>query len=273
MTGLAPLAAFVGGLLTLLAPCSVMVLPAFFAYAFASPTTLLKRTLIFWLGLLTTLVPLGAAAGGVGSLLHEYSAPITVVAAVIIITLGIIEALSIEIPTPHLPGSSRSSDDAASPLSVYLLGLVYGLAGVGCAGPILGSVLLMAGINGSAIQAAGLMVLYATGMALPLGILALLWTSMGMSGKKWLRPRPVRFLSRETTWTNLISGLLFVILGVVLLLMDPSNPLGGIISSERLAALELQVMDAAARIPWYLSLAILGTITAAIVIAVKDRRQ
>ena len=31
------LSAFLGGLLSLLSPCSIMLLPAFFAYAFNSP--------------------------------------------------------------------------------------------------------------------------------------------------------------------------------------------------------------------------------------------
>ena len=37
------LGAFLGGILTLLSPCSVMLLPAFFAYAFSSPGALLAR--------------------------------------------------------------------------------------------------------------------------------------------------------------------------------------------------------------------------------------
>ena len=55
-TSITPLAAFLGGALTLLAPCSVMLLPAFFAYAFTSRTTLLARTGLFWLGLIGLII-------------------------------------------------------------------------------------------------------------------------------------------------------------------------------------------------------------------------
>ena len=59
--------ALVGGILTLLSPCSVMLLPAFFAYAFTSPSRLIARTGVFYLGLITTLVPIGVLAGTVGA--------------------------------------------------------------------------------------------------------------------------------------------------------------------------------------------------------------
>jgi cytochrome c biogenesis protein CcdA len=46
------LAAFFGGILSLLSPCSALLLPAFFAYAFQSRKDLLTKTAIFYLGLL-----------------------------------------------------------------------------------------------------------------------------------------------------------------------------------------------------------------------------
>jgi len=51
MTGIGYLAAFLGGVLTLLSPCSALLLPAFFAYAFASRSRLLGRTAVFYAGL------------------------------------------------------------------------------------------------------------------------------------------------------------------------------------------------------------------------------
>ncbi|BAS07616.1 biogenesis protein [Arthrobacter sp. Hiyo4] len=55
--------AFLGGILTLLSPCSALLLPAFFAYAFSTKTRLVARTALFYLGLLSTLVPLGCLPG------------------------------------------------------------------------------------------------------------------------------------------------------------------------------------------------------------------
>jgi cytochrome c biogenesis protein CcdA len=50
------LSSFLGGLLSLLSPCSALLLPAFFAYAFQSRGELVGRTVIFYLGLCATLV-------------------------------------------------------------------------------------------------------------------------------------------------------------------------------------------------------------------------
>ena len=49
--------ATIGGLLSLLSPCSVMLLPAFFAYAFGTLRQIMVRTAVFYLALLASLVP------------------------------------------------------------------------------------------------------------------------------------------------------------------------------------------------------------------------
>lgn len=49
--------ATVGGLLSLLSPCSVMLLPAFIAYAFGSVRQILARTAVFYLGLVPAWCP------------------------------------------------------------------------------------------------------------------------------------------------------------------------------------------------------------------------
>ena len=51
--------AVIAGVLTLISPCSALLVPAFFAYAFTSQRELLAKTVVFFLGLCTTLVPIG----------------------------------------------------------------------------------------------------------------------------------------------------------------------------------------------------------------------
>ena len=63
MTEIGVVAAFAAGVLALLSPCSALLLPSFFAYAFADARALVARTTVFYLGLLLTLVPLGTGAG------------------------------------------------------------------------------------------------------------------------------------------------------------------------------------------------------------------
>ena len=120
------LGALLGGVATIVSPCSVMLLPAFFAYAFSSRAALVGRTGLFYLGLITTLVPLGAAAGSFGALFNAHRSTFIAVAALLIIVLGLVQALGVTLP---LPASARPGADPGSALSVYVLGTVYGIAG------------------------------------------------------------------------------------------------------------------------------------------------
>lgn len=282
MTPLSPLGALLGGLLTLLAPCSVMVLPTFFAYAFTSPTKLLTRTVTFWAGLITTLVPLGAAIATVTSTLRQWSTGITLTAAVFVILLGFAQVFSVEIPKitfrrPRVgtitPTGTRAGGDTSSALSVYLLGITYGFAGVGCAGPILGAVLALAGIGGSPWTGAWLMLLYATGMAAPLAILALLWQTLGLSQKGWLRPRPLHLFGRWTTWTNVISGIILILLGLALVLIGPHNPLGTLVDPTTLAAWESAILTATSSLPWWVLLLVVLLIAGAVALVLPRRHS
>lgn len=260
MTVLPPLAALLGGVLTLFAPCSVMVLPAFFAYAFQSKRALLARTLLFWAGLLLALIPLGLLVGAASRALRDNLGLLTAISALLLIILGAVEALGVEIPRftrRSRVGAGVESRDRTHPLSIFLLGATYGFAGIGCAGPILGGVLVAAGIGGSPLRGALLMACYATGMALPLGVLALIWSSARLYERPWMRPRALVLFGRETTWTNLVSGLLLVGLGVLLLFSGASNPLGGLVPESRLAAWEESLIAFAGLVPgWALFLAL-----------------
>lgn len=260
MSGISPLAALVGGMLTILAPCSVMVLPAFFSYAFQSKRALLARTGLFWAGLLLALVPLGAAFGASGAFLAERLGFFARLTALLVILLGVLEAAAIELPRPRRrarPG--RASRDLTSPGAILLLGVGYGLAGIGCAGPILGAILVTAGFGASPWHGALLMVLYATGMAVPLGLLALVWRAGRLSERAWLRPRPLRVFGRESTWTNLVSGLLLIGLGIALGWAGASNPLGGAVPASRLASWEESVLRLASSVPaWALLFALVA---------------
>ncbi|MCQ3971328.1 cytochrome c biogenesis protein CcdA, partial [Klebsiella pneumoniae] len=70
MTDITLLAAFAAGVLALLSPCSALLLPSFFAYAFNTRTQLLGRTALFALGLGIVLVPLGMGSSAASSLVY-----------------------------------------------------------------------------------------------------------------------------------------------------------------------------------------------------------
>ena len=261
-----PLIAFLGGVLTLLAPCSVMLLPAFFSYAFQSPRKLIARCGIFWLGLLTPLIPLGAALSSVVTLIREHSAFITHIITLLVIIAGLITLFSLDLPVFRVRSLETASQSRDTAWAVYLLGITYGIAGVGCAGPILGAVLATSSLGGSVVEGIIAVVFYSAGMAFPLLVLALLWQHSAGRIQAIVRPKPLTLFKRQTTWTNVVSGLVLIILGLTIFKIDLSNPLGGIVSIDTLASWEESIMGLFGALPtWVITLAgalIIGAIVA-----------
>lgn len=230
------LGAFVGGILTLLSPCSVMLLPAFFSYAFASPATLVTRAGVFYLGLVTTLVPLGLLAGSLGSLLTVHRSTVVLVAAGVLAVLGLLMVLGITIP--GLPSGVAVRD--TSMVSVFVLGTVYGFAGA-CTGPLLGAVLTVAAATGKALTGGLLLLTFAAGMTVPLLILAALWVRVP-GVRALVRPRELRIGLLRTTWSGVVGGLLTIGVAVLLLLSDGTTQVGGILTATDQFRLESEVM-------------------------------
>ncbi|MGV9773303.1 cytochrome c biogenesis CcdA family protein [Streptosporangium sp. NPDC003464] len=227
------LGALLGGLLSLLSPCSVMLLPAFFAYAFSRPALLLARTGVFYLGLVATLVPLGVFAGTAGAFLSQQRGTLLVAVAIIVIVFGLIQVLGI--PLPSL--SRTGQHEPGTAWTVFLLGAAYGVAGV-CTGPILGSVLMIAAAGANPVYGAVLLVIYAAGMALPLLLLALVWRRWSGGVRTWLRPRMLRLGRWTNSWHAIISGTLSLVLGVLLLITSRDPDAAGLLSIGTQYALE-----------------------------------
>jgi len=221
--------AFAGGTLALLSPCSALLIPAFFAYAFPSRGQLMLRTAIFLAGLAVVLIPVGLGVGALGSLINERRAEVTLIAGVLLIAIGLYQLAlgGFEVPgTAGLMG--RVSGDSA--IATFTLGAVYGIAGF-CAGPILGGVLTIAATSGGALTGGALLFVYALGMAVPLFVLALLWERIG----PWARTRVSAGEWRIGRWSRprvtVISSLMFIALGFLFVVFQGSNALTGVYES------------------------------------------
>ena len=221
--------AFAGGTLALLSPCSALLIPAFFAYAFPSRGQLMLRTAIFLAGLAAVLIPVGLGVGALGSLINERRAEVTLIAGLLLIAIGLYQLVigGFEVPgTAGLMG--RVSGDSV--IATFTLGAVYGIAGF-CAGPILGGVLTIAATSGGALTGGLLLYVYALGMAVPLFLLALLWERVG----PWARSRVSAGEWRIGRWSRprvtVISSGMFVALGALFIIFQGSNALTGVYES------------------------------------------
>ncbi|AVZ73919.1 cytochrome C biogenesis protein CcdA [Streptomyces lunaelactis] len=270
MTDIGYLAALLGGLLALISPCSALLLPAFFAYSLDSAGKLLARTGIFYAGLATTLVPLGAAGSFAGRLFYGHRDLLVSVGGWLIITLGVAQILGMGFASRRIAEISGRIRPTTV-VSVYALGLVYGLAGF-CAGPILGSVLTVAALSGSPVYGGLLLAVYALGMAVPLFLLALLWERFDLGKRGWLRGRSVRLGRFELHTTSLLSGLFFIVLGTVFLAFDGTTALPGLLSVDDSFAAEEWAGGIGRTVPdWALLVAVLAV--AAVILGARGRRR
>ncbi|MEU9487839.1 cytochrome c biogenesis CcdA family protein [Streptomyces decoyicus] len=230
MTDIGYLAAFLGGALALLSPCSALLLPAFFAYSLSTPGRLMARTGVFYLGLATTLVPLGAASTAASRLFNGHRDLLIAVGGWVVIAMGLAQILG-------LGFASRRAQAAAaritprSAVSTFLLGCVYGLAGF-CAGPILGAVLTVTAVSGSPVYGASMLAVYALGMALPLFVLALLWDRCKLGTRGWLRGREFTLGKLRLHTTSALSGVFFIGIGVLFLRFNGTSALPGILDAD-----------------------------------------
>lgn len=240
-------AAFLGGLLALVSPCSALLLPAFFAYSIDSTSRLLARTGIFYAGLATTLVPLGAAGSVAGRFFFGHRDQLVLVAGWLIIALGVLQVVGMGFASRKMAEISGRIRPTTA-VSVYALGAVYGLAGF-CAGPILGSVLTVAAVSGSPVYGGLLLAVYALGMAVPLFVLALLWERFDLGRRRWLRGRTFRVGRFELHTTSLLSGAFFVALGALFLAYDGTTALPGLLDVDDSFAVERWAGDVGRAVP------------------------
>ncbi|MFF2580859.1 cytochrome c biogenesis CcdA family protein [Streptomyces goshikiensis] len=265
MTDIGYLAALLGGLLALLSPCSALLLPAFFAYSIDSASRLLARTGIFYAGLASTLVPLGAAGSYAGRFFHSHRDALVLTGGWLIIVLGIAQILGLGFASRRLSELSGRIRPTTA-LSVYALGAVYGLAGF-CAGPILGSVLTVAAVSGSPVYGGLLLAVYALGMAVPLFVLALLWERFELGKRRWLRGRPLRVGRLELHTTSLLSGLFFITLGALFLVYDGASALPGLLDVDDSYAVEQRVRSLTGAVPDWALLALVAAAAVAVGLA------
>ncbi|WP_275462868.1 cytochrome c biogenesis CcdA family protein [Streptomyces noursei] len=272
-TDIGYLAAFLGGALALVSPCSALLLPAFFAYSLASPGRLLARTGVFYLGLATTLVPLGAASTAASRLFNGHRDLLIAVGGWVVIALGLAQILGLGFASRRAQAAAARITPRTA-LSTFLLGCVYGLAGF-CAGPILGAVLTVTAVSGSPLYGASMLAVYALGMALPLFLLALLWDRFRLGTRGWLRGRELTLGRLRLHTTSLISGLFFLGIGVLFLSFNGTSALPGILDADTEAGLEGWAARLGNGVPDAVLLALAALAVAAILgrIALRPERK
>jgi cytochrome c biogenesis protein CcdA/thiol-disulfide isomerase/thioredoxin len=202
------LSAFIGGVLTILSPCILPVLPFVFARA-DQPFRRSGLPLLAGMALTFSFVAIAAAFGGHWVVRLNQGG--RYVAMLVFLLLGVsllFPSLAEAFTRPLVRAGSRLQGAPSTESSVgksFVLGISTGLLWAPCAGPILGLILTGAAIQGPGARSSFLLLSFALGAATSLGI-ALLAGSKVFSAMK-------RSLSFEV-WIRRALGVA-VILGVV----------------------------------------------------------
>ncbi|MEJ5998505.1 cytochrome c biogenesis CcdA family protein [Corynebacterium sp. H130] len=223
--------AFIAGIFSLLSPCSALLLPAFFAYAFSSKRQLVSRTVAFFLGLAAVMVPLGVGVGWFGQLLMTRRSTLILLGGLAMIIFGIISFFGKGFNIPLISGLNNRVR-GTSWLAVFCLGAVYGFAGF-CAGPLLGAVLTTAMLSTNSVYGGLIMAMYALGMTLPLFLLAWAWDARKLGDARWLRGREVVVFGLQLNTISMASGLFFILIGALFIKTNGLTGMPSVVSVDR----------------------------------------
>ncbi|HEY8393982.1 MAG TPA: cytochrome c biogenesis CcdA family protein [Thermaerobacter sp.] len=210
--------AIAGGLAYFFSPCVWPLYPAYLAFLGGSPgdvtagggralATRLVNACGFVLGLGLVFVSLGATLSGAGQLIAFYRPVLEKVAGLLIVVFGLqmlgllrLEVLQREWRLPLQPG--RPSFAAG-----VVMGAAFGLGWTPCVGPVLASILLLAGQAATVREGMLLLAAFTAGFAVPFLLLAAL---IGWVGPQWLRGRGAALVRVQKA-----SGALLVVLGLL----------------------------------------------------------
>jgi cytochrome c-type biogenesis protein len=213
------LPAYLAGALSLLSPCCLPILPAYFAFSFgAQRQRIVAMSVAFFLGLATTLVVLGASLTALSALIFPFRELLARGGGLIIIGFGVMSVLG-----KGFSGLQVTERPATTLLGTYLYGLTFAFGWTACVGPILGAILTALATTGvSVLAGAALAFIYALGLATPLTLLAVGVHRIGPKARLGTILRGRGFSVRVGSMqfhmhtTSLISGLLLITVGVML---------------------------------------------------------
>ena len=168
--------AYLGGALTIASPCILPVLPFVFASA---DQPFLRRGLPLLLGMAATfalIATLAAVGGGWAVRANEFGRYAAIVLLGLFGLTLLFPSLSDRVTAPLVALGGRMSANAdrssaeGSVAASLLLGVAIGLLWAPCAGPILGSILTGAALQGASLGTTMLLLAYALGAATSLGL-------------------------------------------------------------------------------------------------------
>ena len=211
--------AFLAGMTSILSPCILPLLPAYFAITFKEKKRITLATFIFFLGFALVFVLMGILATltgkGLTSVFKNINWLIPSVGIVLVI-FGTMIFLGKGFLGFNIKRKIRT--DATG---IFLSGTFFAIGWTACTGPILSGVLLMTSTFRNYATASYMMFAYSLGIFVPLFILSFFYDKLRIDKIKWLNKEAVIKIANKkfnTSIPNIIAGLLFVFIGLIFII-------------------------------------------------------
>ncbi|MBW4794893.1 cytochrome c biogenesis protein DipZ [Pseudomonas tolaasii] len=190
--------AYLGGVLTIVSPCILPVLPFVFA---RTGQPFMRSGLPLLAGMAVTfalVASLAAVGGGWVVQVNQYGRWLALLCVALFGLTLLLPQLSERLTRPLVAAGSRLSEAAGAdakprPGASFLIGVATGLLWAPCAGPILGLVLTGAALQGASIGTTLLLLAYAAGAATSLALALLVggkvfgFMKKSLGASEWLR--------------------------------------------------------------------------------------
>lgn len=171
--------------MTFLSPCILPLIPSFIAYiagvsyddlksgASSVRAKTVAHTVFFIIGFSIVFILMGLTATAIGKTLFAYQKYIRIAGGLLVILFGLTMSGVLNISILEKSFHLKSGRSRAGYLGSLLVGVTFAAAWTPCAGPILGSILVIAGTEGSAVKGAKLLTVYSMGIGVPFLITAM----------------------------------------------------------------------------------------------------
>ncbi|MHB8145674.1 MAG: cytochrome c biogenesis CcdA family protein [Vulcanimicrobiaceae bacterium] len=224
-------AAFAAGIVSFVSPCILPIVPAYLSFlagisfdqlattdqTVASRRRILAAAAAFCAGFITVFVLLGASASVVGRLLADEAGTIAKISGVLIVLLGLHYVGAFRLPWLDRDIRFHPLIKKSGPIGAYVIGLAFAFGWTPCVGPILATILVIAGNSHDLLRGVALLLAYGLGIAIPFLAAAL---AFGTFSKFFT------VIKRHMRAVEISSGVLLIATGTLIAIGSIANVSG-----------------------------------------------